>query len=182
MKTPPAPGVVGTSHGQVDERNVLPRRRRRQRPSAPVPERPLQLPRQRPKLAMPRAACGTAWRKAPALCRLEWRRYLSKRKARRGPRQTGGRAERGWSCGRTRTRGRRSTSSSASWTRSGASSDAESEDLGHEPSSGVIAVSRQYPGGLLRSFLRTIGSQVVMTGDTHSRKPLQWACRQGESN
>ena len=48
------------------------------------------------------------------------------------------------------------------------SSDAESEDLGLEPSSGVMEVSRQYPEGLLRSFLRTIGSQVVTTGDTES--------------
>ena len=45
-------------------------------------------------------------------------------------------------------------------------SDAESEDLGLEPSSGVMEVSKQYPGELLRSFLRTIGSQVVTTGDT----------------
>ena len=45
-------------------------------------------------------------------------------------------------------------------------SDTESEDLGLEPSSGVMEVSKQYPGGLLRSFLRTIGSQVVTTGDT----------------
>ena len=64
------------------------------------------------------------------------------------------------------TRKRRTTSSSASCTGSGVSLDAESEDLGLEPSGGVMEVSKQYPGGLLRSFLRTIGSQVVTTGDT----------------
>ena len=40
----------------------------------------------------------------------------------------------------------------------------ESENLGLEPSSGVMEVSKQYPRGLHRSFLRTIGSQVVTTG------------------
>ena len=44
------------------------------------------------------------------------------------------------------TRKRRTTSSSASWTGSGVSSDAESEDLGLEPSSGEMEVSKQYPG------------------------------------
>ena len=61
---------------------------------------------------------------------------------------------------------RRTASSSASWTGSGLTSDTESEDLGLEPSSGVMEVSKQYPGGLLRSFLQTIGSQVVTTGDS----------------
>ena len=51
-------------------------------------------------------------------------------------------------------------------TGSAVSSDTESEDLGLEPSSGVMEVSKQYPGGLLTSFLRTIGSQMVTTGDT----------------
>ena len=64
------------------------------------------------------------------------------------------------------TRKRRTASSSASWTGSGATSDTESEDLGLELSSGVMEVSKQYPGWLLRSFLQTIGSQVVTTGDT----------------
>ena len=64
------------------------------------------------------------------------------------------------------TRKRRTASSSASWAGSGVTSDTESEDLGLEPSSGVMEVSKQYSGGLLRSFLRTIGSQVVTTGDT----------------
>ena len=44
--------------------------------------------------------------------------------------------------------------------------EAESEELGLEPCSGVMQASKRYSGGLLRSFLRTIGGQVVTTGDT----------------
>ena len=44
------------SDGRMGERSVLPRRKRRPWPSAPVPERPLQLPRQRPGLALPSVA------------------------------------------------------------------------------------------------------------------------------
>ena len=49
-------------------------------------------------------------------------------------------------------------SSSASWTGSGVSSDAESDVLGLEPSSDVMEVSKQYPGELLKSFLRTMSA------------------------
>ena len=45
------------------------------------------------------------------------------------------------------TRKRRTASSSASCTGSGGTSDTESEDLGLESSSGVMEISKQYPGG-----------------------------------
>ena len=44
------------------------------------------------------------------------------------------------------TRKLRTASSSASWTGSGVTSDTESEDLGLEPSSGVMEVSKHLPG------------------------------------
>ena len=75
------------------------------------------------------------------------------------------------------TRKRRTaSSSSASWTGSGMTSDTESEDLGLEPSSGVMEVSK-HPGELLRSFLRTSGSQVV----TNAAHMLPTCCPQPAS-
>ena len=52
---------------------------------------------------------------------------------------------------------RRTMSFSASWMGRGVSSDAESDVLGLELSSNVMEVSKQHPGELLKSFLRTKG-------------------------
>ena len=94
--------LQGRSDGRMGEMSVLPQRKRRPWPSASVPKRPLQLPRQRPGLALPSVASGAARSKAPALSRPQWGRNRFKREARRSTRRTGRCAERGRSGGRTR--------------------------------------------------------------------------------
>ena len=98
---PPAPRVVGRSHGQVGERCVLQRRRRRQRPRAPVAVGPLWLPRQRPRLALTRVACGTVRGKDTRPGPASVARDPLQSKSGRSTRQAGGR-QGGASCGRWR--------------------------------------------------------------------------------